>query len=96
LVLCVVTQRIEDLGEGEVGKMPRDFLRADPEAPQLDDSTHRGAGAPDDRFPTEDALFPIHTGTRSQAIGTAGVLLILILAYPLALPEYQQQRSGLE
>jgi hypothetical protein len=56
LVVGVVAQRVEDLGEVEVSEMSDDLLGRCTQAPELDDGAHRGPGGNDDRLRAEDGV----------------------------------------
>ncbi len=58
LMVRVVTQRIKDLGKGEMREVDRNFLRRDPKAPQLHNSAYGGPCARYDRFSAEDVVVP--------------------------------------
>jgi hypothetical protein len=58
LVVGVVAQGIEDLGEGQMGEMRRNLLRGHTETPKLHDRSNGSPRANDDRLPAEDGVVP--------------------------------------
>jgi len=55
-MLLIITQGIENLGEGEVRQPPDDFFRRDAEFPQFSDRAYRGAGPRYDGSPVENVF----------------------------------------
>src|SRR5215471_5597623 len=55
-MLLIVAQRIEDLGQGEMGQSSGDLFGGDAEFPQLGDRTYRGACPCDDGGTMENLL----------------------------------------